>query len=110
MDQLNGVDFRKGCYVGQEVVSRMEHRGTARTRLIVLATTDGMTASEGAAAMAGERELGRAGTGAGGHSLAIVRLDRMADALATGTPLTMGGLVAAPVRPVWWARDWPFGV
>jgi folate-binding protein YgfZ len=33
MDQLGGVDFRKGCYVGQEVVSRMQHRGTARTRI-----------------------------------------------------------------------------
>src|SRR5580658_3312142 len=34
MDQLGGVDFQKGCYVGQEVVSRMEHRGTARTRAV----------------------------------------------------------------------------
>ena len=34
MDQLGGVDFTKGCYVGQEVVSRMEHRGTARTRAV----------------------------------------------------------------------------
>ena len=33
-DQLNGVDFKKGCYVGQEVVSRMEHRGTARKRIV----------------------------------------------------------------------------
>ena len=34
MDQLGGVDFAKGCYVGQEVVSRMEHRGIARTRTL----------------------------------------------------------------------------
>ena len=34
MDQLGGVDFKKGCYVGQEVVSRVEHRGTARTRVV----------------------------------------------------------------------------
>ena len=33
-DQLNGVDFKKGCFVGQEVVSRMEHRGTARKRIV----------------------------------------------------------------------------
>ena len=37
MDQLGGVDFDKGCYVGQEVVSRMEHRGTARTRIVPVA-------------------------------------------------------------------------
>ena len=37
MDQLAGVDFDKGCYVGQEVVSRMEHRGTARSRVVPVA-------------------------------------------------------------------------
>ena len=36
MDQLHGVDFKKGCFVGQEVVSRIEHRGTARIRVIPL--------------------------------------------------------------------------
>ena len=41
MDQLGGVDFRKGCYVGQEVVSRMQHRGTARTRIVPVLYTDG---------------------------------------------------------------------
>ena len=37
MDQLGGVDFDKGCFVGQEVVSRIEHRGTARTRVVPVA-------------------------------------------------------------------------
>ena len=41
MDQLGGVDFRKGCYVGQEVVSRMQHRGTARTRILAATYPDG---------------------------------------------------------------------
>jgi tRNA-modifying protein YgfZ len=45
MDQLRGVDFRKGCYVGQEVVSRMEHRGTARTRTVKVAFENGVTVS-----------------------------------------------------------------
>ena len=39
MDQLAGVDFDKGCYVGQEVVSRMEHRGTARNRVVPVDAT-----------------------------------------------------------------------
>ena len=39
MDQLHGVDFKKGCFVGQEVVSRMEHRGTVRARVVPIATT-----------------------------------------------------------------------
>src|SRR5207244_9705075 len=40
MDRLNGVDFEKGCYVGQEVVSRMQHRGTARTRTVKIILED----------------------------------------------------------------------
>jgi len=52
MDQLNGVDFDKGCYVGQEVVSRMEHRGSARTRVVPVAF-DGYAPEAGAAVTAG---------------------------------------------------------
>ena len=44
MDQLGGVDFDKGCYVGQEVVSRMQHRGTARTRVVPVGYADGAAA------------------------------------------------------------------
>ena len=44
MDQLNGIDFDKGCYIGQEVVSRMQHRGTARTRIVPVVYEDGFTA------------------------------------------------------------------
>ena len=51
MDQLAGVDFDKGCFVGQEVVSRMEHRGTARTRVVPVAY-------DGAAPRAGRRRDG----------------------------------------------------
>ena len=58
MDQLAGVDFAKGCYVGQEVASRMEHRGTARTRA-VLVRYDGAAPEAGTAIVAGNRELDR---------------------------------------------------
>ena len=47
MDQLGGVDFRKGCYVGQEVVSRMQHRGTARTRIVPVISRDGEAVTSG---------------------------------------------------------------
>ena len=110
MDQLGGVDFRKGCYVGQEVVSRMEHRGSARTRMILLASQKNIAASEGAMINAGERELGRAASGAHGRNLAILRLDKVLDALTAGTPIMMGGMEALPMRPRWWTRDWPFDV
>lgn len=101
MDQLHGVDFDKGCYVGQEVVSRMQHRGTARTRIVPL-LYDGNDAPEpGAEVVAGERALGRTGTAAGGRGLAMIRLDRAADALAEGQELRAGGRPVRIGRPDW---------
>ena len=70
MDQLHGVDFDKGCYVGQEVVSRMQHRGTARTRIVPVVYLDGFVAEPGVEVTAGERVIGKAGTGANGRGLA----------------------------------------
>ena len=61
MDQLNGVDFDKGCYVGQEVVSRMQHRGTARTRIVPAVYEGGFAADLGVEVMAGDKvQIGRA--------------------------------------------------
>jgi hypothetical protein len=81
MDLLGAIDFKKGCYVGQEVVSRMQHRGTARRRpVIVSALPDG--AAAGAPLMVGEREVGTIGTMLEGKAIAIVRLDRVPDAEA----------------------------
>jgi folate-binding protein YgfZ len=109
MDQLHGVDFRKGCYVGQEVVSRMQHRGTARNRVAPLIYEGGVTVSEGAPVMAGEKTLGKVGSGAGGRGVAILRLDRAAEALALGEAIVAGGVPARIVRPAWWTADWPLG-
>ncbi|MFL5221026.1 MAG: oligopeptide/dipeptide ABC transporter ATP-binding protein, partial [Microvirga sp.] len=69
MDQLNGVDFDKGCYVGQEVVSRMQHRGTARTRIMPVIYEDGFAAEPWSEVTAGARNLGKVGTGANGRGL-----------------------------------------
>jgi tRNA-modifying protein YgfZ len=91
MDWLHGVDFDKGCYVGQEVVSRMQHRGTARTRTVRVAL-DGPAPETGTAVLAGDKPVGTMGSTAGDRGLALIRIDRAADALAAGTPLTSGGL------------------
>ena len=91
MDRLHGVDFDKGCYVGQEVVSRMQHRGTARTRTVRI-ILDGPSPEPGAAIVAGDKPVGTMGSTAGHDGLALIRTDRVADALAAGTPLTAGGL------------------
>jgi folate-binding protein YgfZ len=91
IDKLHGVDFRKGCYVGQEVVSRVEHRGTARNRIVPVAF-DAHAAQDGSAVMAGDKNVGIMGSSAGSLGLAMLRIDRVADALAAGTPLVAGGI------------------
>jgi folate-binding protein YgfZ len=91
LDQLNGVDFRKGCFVGQEVVSRVEHRGTARNRVVPIVFED-FAAEVGSPVMADEKAVGTMGSSSGKFGLAMLRLDRVEDALAAGVPLTAGGI------------------
>lgn len=99
MDQLGGVDFKKGCYVGQEVVSRMQHRGTARTRILPIVYRDGLAPEPGTEVIAGARSLGVTGSAAGDRGLAAIRLDRLGDALAIGEPVRAGGTIAAVAKP-----------
>ncbi|CAO4180940.1 CAF17-like 4Fe-4S cluster assembly/insertion protein YgfZ [Methylorubrum extorquens] len=99
MDQLGGVDFKKGCYVGQEVVSRMQHRGTARTRILPIVYRDGPAPEPGTEVIAGARSLGVTGSAAGDRGLATIRLDRLGDALAIGEPVRAGGTIAAVAKP-----------
>jgi hypothetical protein len=89
MDRLNGVDFGKGCYVGQEIVSRVEHRGTARKRVTPV-LIEGARPEPGAPVTAGGVEVGVMGSSIPGQGLAMLRLDKVADATAAGAPLRCG--------------------
>jgi folate-binding protein YgfZ len=100
MDQLGGVAFDKGCFVGQEVVSRIEHRGTARNRIVAV-TYAGFAPEPGTPMSAGGKALGTLGSTAAGRGVAMLRLDRLADALAAGTPLVAGGIEMRAVKPAW---------
>jgi hypothetical protein len=91
MDLNNGVDFAKGCYVGQEVVSRMKHRGAVRKR-IARVRLDGPAPAPGAAILDGELAVGNLGTSAGENALALLRLDRAEEAAKAGRPLTADGV------------------
>ncbi|HXZ45725.1 MAG TPA: folate-binding protein [Pseudolabrys sp.] len=106
MDQLNGVDFDKGCYVGQEVVSRVEHRASARNRVVPIAY-DEFAPNSGLPIMAGDKQVGTLGSTAKGRGLALLRLDRVEDARAAGTPLEAGGIAIRIVKPAWAKFDWP---
>jgi len=106
MDQLHGIDFHKGCYVGQEVVSRVEHRATARSRVVPI-VYDEFSPVPGLPIMAGEKQIGQLGSTAKGRGLALLRLDRVEDALKSGTPLTAGGIAIRALKPEWGTFTWP---
>ena len=99
-DQLNGVDFKKGCFVGQEVVSRMEHRGTARKRIFGV-EGEGQLPMPGTEIMAGSMAIGTLGTVTGSSGLALLRLDRAEEAKAAGVPLRAGEVNVAVRIPAW---------
>jgi tRNA-modifying protein YgfZ len=98
MDRLDGIDFDKGCYVGQEVVSRMQHRGTARTRTVKVLLDD-LRPETGVPVLAGDKVVGTMGSTSGQTGLALIRTDRVADALAAGLQLTAGGLAVRLAEP-----------
>jgi folate-binding protein YgfZ len=98
-DLLNGVDFKKGCFVGQEVVSRMQHRGTARTRVLIVEAASPLTA--GVPIDADGFPIGKIGSAAGRRGIALVRLDRAASALAEGQNLAAAGQAISLSVPDW---------
>jgi folate-binding protein YgfZ len=98
MDRLHGVDFDKGCYIGQEVVSRMQHRGTARTRIVRMLLDDAPPEA-GVEIRAGDKPVGTMGSSADGIGLALIRLDRAADALDAAVPLMAGGIAIRLAEP-----------
>lgn len=89
LDWLHGVDFAKGCYVGQEVVSRVHHRGSARKRIVKL-RFHGEPPATGVELRAGPLALGRLTSLAGSNGLASIRIDRLQDAAESNLPVTAG--------------------
>ena len=98
-DLLNGIDFNKGCFVGQETTSRMKRRGAIKNRMLPL-TFDGPAPETGAEILNGERRAGEAMTGAANGAIALMRLDR------SDGDLTIGDLTARVWRPTW-MPEWP---
>jgi folate-binding protein YgfZ len=97
-DQLNGVDFNKGCYVGQELVSRMEHRGLARKRIVPVEGNAELP-MPGTEVTAADIPIGALGSSSGSSGLALIRLDRAQEALAKGGSLKAGDVKITLRRP-----------
>jgi folate-binding protein YgfZ len=104
-DQFGSVDFSKGCYVGQEVVSRMQHRGTARSRVVPVTTGEPALPQPGTDVMAGGRRIGSIIAAAGASGLAVVRLDRAGQATEAGESLTAGDVAVTLHKPQWAAWE-----
>jgi len=97
-EELHGVDFRKGCYVGQEVTARTKYRGLVRKRLLPVAV-DGPLPAVGTPVLQDGREVGTLRSGRDGLALALLRLDRIA--AADAPPLVAGEARLTPRTPDW---------
>ena len=104
------MDFDKGCFVGQEVTTRMKRRGLVRKRLFPV-VIEGAPPAPGTAVMQNDVAAGEVrtvmqgegpdGAGPGGVGLALLRLDRLASDPATGPALTADGARIVPHKPDW---------
>ena len=99
MDLLNGIDYEKGCFIGQEVVSRIKRRGLARARMI-LAPNAPENAPRDTPIEAGGRQIGVLRRG-GKHGLALTRLDRLKEAEAKSLTPTVKGEPIRLQTPPW---------
>jgi folate-binding protein YgfZ len=97
-DQLRGVDFDKGCYVGQEVVSRIQHRASVRKRVVKVQGPSPLPAP-GTDVKAGAVTIGMLGSVSEQTALALLRVDRAAEAQAKNIPLTAAGVPLTIVFP-----------
>lgn len=103
MDLRGGVEFAKGCFVGQEVVSRMKRRGIVRKRTLA-ALGCGAAVTAGAPVLAGSAEIGVISSAAEGAALARIRIDRLVAAEAAGEPVTCASQQMKFERPPWLAE------
>lgn len=98
-DELNGVDWNKGCYMGQELTARTKYRGLVRKRLLPV-TVEGQMPAPGTLVMLGEKEAGEMRSGRDGHALALLRLE-MVEAANESGPLTAGAARVTAHVPAW---------
>ena len=94
-DLLNGIDFKKGCFVGQETTSRMKRRGTVKTRMLPI-VFDGPAPDSGSELLNGTLRAGEVLSGSAGRAMAAVRLDRLEGDLALAD-----GRASRPDWPAW---------
>ena len=98
-EELNGIDWQKGCYIGQELTARTKYRALIKKRLMPV-VIDGPLPAPGTLVMLGDQEAGEMRSGRDGLGLALLRLEAVAEASA-GKPLTAGTATLVPRKPGW---------
>ncbi|MEE8559702.1 MAG: folate-binding protein [Alphaproteobacteria bacterium] len=93
-NELHGIDWDKGCFVGQEITSRMKYRALVKRRLVPV-EIDGPAPEPGTPVMAGGKEAGVMRSANGGMGLALLRLENLEDALSAGDARV------TPKKPAW---------
>ncbi|MBE9603575.1 folate-binding protein YgfZ [Acetobacteraceae bacterium H6797] len=96
-DELNGIAWTKGCYMGQELTARTKYRGLLKKRLVPVSFEGADIPPRGTPIMLGEREVGEMRSGQTGLGLALLRLE----ALASGEPMRAGDVALHPHVPGW---------
>ncbi|MSP49183.1 MAG: folate-binding protein [Alphaproteobacteria bacterium] len=99
-DELRGIDWNKGCYIGQELTARTKHRGLVRKRLMPV-EVEGPLPASGTEIIFDGKEAGEMRSGQGKRALALLRLEAVEKALAEGRPMTAGEAKLTPVKPGW---------
>ena len=98
-DELHGIDWQKGCYIGQELTARMRYRALVKKRLVPVAV-EGTLQPPGTPVMLGGDEVGELRSGRDGVALALLRLDAIEQA-AAGAALTAGEAALTVLKPEW---------
>lgn len=99
-DELNGVDWKKGCYIGQELTARTKYRGLVKKRLMPV-TIEGPLPQPGTLITVDGQEAGEMRSAAGRSGLALLRLEAVEKAAAAGVPLLAGETKLHPSKPSW---------
>jgi folate-binding protein YgfZ len=99
-DELHGIDWNKGCYMGQELTARTKYRALIKKRLLPVGV-DGTLPAPGTLVMLRDAEAGEIRSGRDGMALALLRLDAVDEAARTGEPLTAAGARLSATRPDW---------
>jgi tRNA-modifying protein YgfZ len=99
-DELHGVDWDKGCYMGQELTARTKYRALIRKRLMPV-RVEGPLPEPGTIVKLGEQEAGEMRSGRGDLALALLRLEVVDEAAKTGAPLLAGAARVRPIKPDW---------